>query len=32
MEKGVHIHYLNSSHAHHASQTHVYILLFESNI
>ena len=32
MEKGMHIHYLNSSHARHVSQTHVYILLFESNI
>ena len=25
MEKAVHIHYLNSSHARHASQNHVYI-------
>ena len=31
-EKGVHIHCLNSSHACHASQNHVYIFLFESNI
>ena len=30
MEKGVHIHYLNSSHACHATQNHVHIFLFES--
>ena len=30
MEKGVHIHYLNSSHARHATQNHVNIFLFES--
>ena len=28
--QGVHIHYLNSSHAHHATQNHVNIFLFES--
>ena len=30
MEKGVHIHYLNSSHASHATQNHVNIFLFGS--
>ena len=30
MEKGVHIHYLNSSHARHATQNHVNIFLLES--
>ena len=29
-EKGVHIHYLNLSHACHATQNHVNIFLFES--
>ena len=29
-KKGVHIHYLNSSHAHHATQNNVNKFLFES--